>query len=53
MSEVVELQADKVDLRKCPCCRYIVTQKEIEGHNFDMKCTRCKQYRHSEFIILK
>ena len=42
----------KVDLRYCPVCAYLETQKAIEAMVCDIKCTSCGKSKFSEFKIL-
>lgn len=39
--------------RKCPGCGYTVPQETVEALRVDVECSRCGQYKQSDFVPIK
>ena len=49
MTNIRKLPTDKLKMRYCPKCRYVMAQEAIEQARFNFVCPRCRARKLSDF----
>lgn len=53
MGKVLRLKVERVAVRACPNCGFLVSQTKIERSVLDFECNQCGKRKFSEFKIFQ